>query len=127
MATITCNTDLVFESMTCYLCGTQWGMLERLVGRARQLGKDVVFYCPNGHGQCFTESECNRLRKEKESLTARLDQERASTRDLKAANARLVSDKQRLRNRAAHGVCPCCHRSFVNMAKHMKTKHPKFQ
>jgi hypothetical protein len=30
------------------------------------------------------------------------------------------------RKRAANGVCACCHRSFANVARHMKTQHPDF-
>lgn len=32
--------------------------------------------------------------------------------------------KTRLKNRAAAGVCPCCNRTFKQLAAHMKTKHP---
>jgi hypothetical protein len=32
----------------------------------------------------------------------------------------------RLRKRAKHGVCPCCKRTFQQLARHMKQKHPEF-
>jgi hypothetical protein len=25
-----------------------------------------------------------------------------------------------------HGVCPCCKRTFENLARHMKGQHPTF-
>lgn len=34
--------------------------------------------------------------------------------------------KEQLETRAANGVCPCCHRTFKQLARHMKTKHPDF-
>lgn len=33
---------------------------------------------------------------------------------------------QRTKNRVAKGVCPCCNRSFTNLAKHMAGQHPDF-
>jgi hypothetical protein len=27
-------------------------------------------------------------------------------------------------SRVSAGVCPCCNRTFQNVARHMKTKHP---
>lgn len=33
----------------------------------------------------------------------------------------------RLKNRAAHGVCPCCNRTFQQLARHMSAKHPDFK
>ena len=33
----------------------------------------------------------------------------------------------RARKRAANGVCPCCHRSFENVARHVAKQHPDFK
>jgi len=30
----------------------------------------------------------------------------------------------KLKKRVTNGVCPCCHRSFQNLRRHMATKHP---
>jgi hypothetical protein len=30
----------------------------------------------------------------------------------------------KLKKRIANGVCPCCHRTFTNVARHMKGQHP---
>jgi hypothetical protein len=32
-----------------------------------------------------------------------------------------------LKKRVANGVCPCCHRSFVALRRHIETKHPEFK
>ena len=55
---------------------------------------------------------------------------------LEKAQAEIVSEKRvktRYKNernailqRVAEGVCNCCNRKFVNVARHMKTKHPAF-
>lgn len=31
---------------------------------------------------------------------------------------------RRMRERIQNGLCPCCNRSFTNLARHMATKHP---
>jgi ssDNA-binding Zn-finger/Zn-ribbon topoisomerase 1 len=45
-----------------------------------------------------------------------LDQETA---ELAATRAKL----KRTERRVANGVCPHCHRSFVQLERHMRTKH----
>jgi hypothetical protein len=32
----------------------------------------------------------------------------------------------KIKNRVGHGVCPCCTRSFQNLARHMASEHPTF-
>lgn len=83
-------------------------------------------YCPNGHTWGWAKDGCERekLRRERDRLkqdAARLEDER------RAAIARAEQAEQankRLHKRASAGVCPCCNRTFTNMARHMKTKHP---
>lgn len=38
-------------------------------------------------------------------------------------NAR--NSHKKMRNRVKNGVCPCCNRTFQNLLKHMRTKHPE--
>ena len=42
---------------------------------------------------------------------------------LDETNRRMKAEKQL--KRVHNGVCPCCNRSFQNLQKHMKTKHPE--
>lgn len=35
--------------------------------------------------------------------------------------------KTRIKNRIAAGVCPCCNRTFKQLAAHMKNKHPDYK
>lgn len=30
------------------------------------------------------------------------------------------------KNRIGKGVCPCCNRTFVELARHIATKHPDY-
>jgi len=50
----------------------------------------------------------------------RIEMER---RRVSAARGRVTKIKRRVQ----HGVCPCCNRTFSNLASHMKTKHPEFE
>lgn len=121
-----------FEVATCCTCGTEWAMLQDVRNLRREDGKG--FYCPNGHAQFFTETEVIRLKKElerKESELTRTRNLRDSYRDQKDRAERQASAARgqvtKIKNRVHNGVCPCCNRTFQNLARHMKTKHPDFK
>lgn len=95
------------------------------------------FYCPNGHRQRYTgESDlekAERLRKEAErreservnSVQAQLNETRHA---LEVAKRQAAIEKGKLtrhRNRVNRGVCPCCTRTFQNLARHIETQHPE--
>jgi hypothetical protein len=119
------------ESMVCGECGVTFAVPATL--RAERISDGRTFYCPNGHPRVFRETTETRLRRE-------LDRERAARQraeELRSAalkeadhNAReWRKSKTRLRNlreRVKNGVCPCCKRSFVQLARHMATKHPNY-
>ena len=84
------------------------------------------FYCPAGHVRHFSESIETRLRRERDQLkqqAARLEEE-ASQERVRAERAERAT--KRLKKRASAGTCPCCQRTFSNMAEHMKHQHPQF-
>ena len=84
-------------------------------------------FCPNGHARGWRtgeeERERNALRLERDRLkqdAARLEDELvAERRRGEAAEKQLLQ----VRRRATAGVCQCCHRSFANVARHMRNKH----
>lgn len=98
------------------------------------------FYCPNGHGQSYCESTEQKLRaqlaqdaKTRERLETEIrhaNEEVARQRMYAAMSKRSASamrgEVTKIKNRAAAGVCPCCHRTISQMARHMATKHPDF-
>lgn len=124
-------TQLVTE--VCCTCGVSFAMPEML--RAKALADhDRWFYCPNGHSQHFTgktEEEKLRERLEREQaragrLASERDQLEAARRAQAARATRFKNDRDRERRRAAHGVCPCCGRTFKQLARHMASQHPGF-
>lgn len=115
----------------CGKCGIVFAMPESLRLECKKTGQG--WYCPNGHGRAYTESEAQRLQKQ-------LDRERRSREAYESSSneyqrqrdaARRSAAAQRgqntkLRKRAAAGVCPCCSRHFEKLQSHMETKHPEF-
>lgn len=128
MTTLTYIGRLVVN--TCW-CGIRHAVpeeLENFQQRQHNDGESVTsIYCPLGHSYVPSgKGEAQRLReklKREEERNARLisenDQLEASRRAQKAATTRA-------RQRAKNGVCPCCNRTFKQLARHMKSQHPDF-
>jgi predicted nucleotidyltransferase len=86
------------------------------------------FYCVAcGKPMIYSgESEEEKLRRLFHQEQQAHDQAKARARDAEARAVNLARTAMRLRRRAANGVCPCCKRSFKELAAHMKTKHPDY-
>lgn len=97
--------------------------------RKRDEGEnDLVIHCPLGHGYVLggREGRAERLEKQLAAERARHDQTRAE-RDQHERSLRAERGaKTKLKKRLAGGVCPCCQRTFENLGRHMKTKHPEY-
>jgi ATPase subunit of ABC transporter with duplicated ATPase domains len=118
------------EQTTCW-CGTPFALPAELLSAARKSAHTI--YCPHGHTVVWKETEADKLRRERDRLKqdqARLEdekrwaEERASMATVRAEKAERA--KKRLEKRASAGTCPCCSRTFSNMATHMKRQHPEF-
>jgi hypothetical protein len=109
---------------SCCNCGITFGIPEDhnrvLVDTKR------VFYCPNGHGQSYTgATEAEKLKKELEREKQRREMaEREAAMEAKRAK-KSEAELGRVKTRVHNGVCPCCNRTFQNLARHMATKHPE--
>lgn len=120
--------DLV--PLQCPVCGVRYGLDKRFheyrEKGGTQDGKPASWCCPNGHSLVIGESEADELRRERD----RLRQQLACKDDLIADQRnKIISSKgqiTKLQKRAKAGTCPCCNRTFTNMARHMQTKHPDF-
>lgn len=119
-----------YSEHQCPTCGVHYG-LDREFYAAQQAGKGHGWYCPNGHKLVIRESDAEKYRREAERLKqqiAQKDDEIAWQREQRKVSERQVAAAKgqitKLRKRANAGVCPCCNRTFTNMARHMKTKHP---
>lgn len=117
MSTIAYSGRLVVE--TCW-CGIVHAIPENLQRQAEEHGRQV--YCPLGHTWVITETVEKKLKREQERHAATKQLLRAEERSHSATRGQLT----KARKRAAAGVCPCCHRTFQNVQRHVKTKHPEF-
>ena len=119
----------------CCRCKSEMWLPQMLHDTAKHSSK-ISFYCPYGHEQIFAdgESETEKLRHERDRLkqeNAYLH-ERAETavkaeREAQKAIKNLREQRRIARQKEIAGVCPCCHRTFRQMALHMKNKHPDFR
>jgi hypothetical protein len=120
-----------FTQVKCCSCGLLFFVAESVVEAWRHQGNG--FYCPNGHSLTYGDSENKRLRRDLDAAKQREetirrqrdDQERLKNAALEAA-ADLERKARIAKKRAALGVCPCCHRTVSQMARHIKSKHPDF-
>ena len=123
---------LLLVELTCCNCFTHFAMDNDLYRRRNEQGG--TFYCPNGHGQHFTENQVEKLKKQNASLSKRVDWAEDSARrardeaeQVKRERTAIKGHLTRTRKRIANGICPCCSRSFANVARHIENKHPAFK
>jgi len=95
----------------------------------------ISFHCSYGHAQHFADEddEITKIRRERDRLKQqmaerddRIQRLIKLANDAEATTRKVKAEKAKLTKRASAGLCPCCNRSFANMAAHMKTKHPEF-
>lgn len=112
-------------------CGVTFAINDEY--RDRRVADKQGFYCPNGHTMTYGENEADRLRIAKRNLQKTVE---FLEEDIRIEQRRLANERKRhastkgqltkTRKRVANGVCPCCHRSFAQLQRHMTNKHPDF-
>lgn len=116
-----------YSLVRCYRqdCGLDFALPDSWVTARKR--DHAFWYCPNGHRQHWSgESDVERLERQLRGARARAtaaeDQREAAERSARAYKGVAT----RVRRRAAHGVCPCCTRTFADVARHMQSRHPDF-
>ena len=119
-------------TVDCCQCGLTFGVPEAW-NRARH-AKGDTFHCPNGHPLCFGKTTADELREKLASEKANADwwRGRADSADKRADHERSVANGYKgaltkVKKRVGNGVCPCCTRTFKDLARHMATQHPTFK
>jgi hypothetical protein len=122
--------SITLEKLTCGNCGIVFAVPSLWLQTKRTEGGE--FSCPNKCARIFRESENARLKKELEAKQRELVEQKCETlrqnqarEAAEASSIALSKSKERLARRVRNGVCPCCNRTFSNLAAHMKTKHPE--
>ena len=113
------ETVVTFEC--CANCGIPVAMTENQLRQFRESGNG--WFCVLGHTSVFTKSIAQQLR---EKLVE--SQDKIAHLETNLQNAQRLMDaetkkRQRLMKRVENGVCPHCHRTFQQLARHMKDKH----
>jgi hypothetical protein len=117
--TLTFTEQLIV--MQCW-CGIHHAVPEGMYDHQRRRhdegGPVNDIYCPLGHTHVPAGTP--------KYVTERQAREAAEARATSLADQLAATDREakRLARRARQGICPCCHRSFVNVKRHMDTQHP---
>lgn len=127
--TLTYAQSVKLEIFDCITCAVAFAIPETMAASLRR--NSGFFYCPNGHSQGWGESEADRLRKELEAKAKALTESKCTLAKIQETLIRVGEEKSKLdaelrrhKTRTKNGICPCCNRTFANLARHMKTKHP---
>lgn len=105
-------------------CNNSFALPKRTIDNLK--AKRKGWFCPHcGASRIFTgETE--------EQRRARLAEQRCASEEACRIEAETLAAQRgrqyrRIRERVQAGVCPCCNRTFQNLARHMATKHPKLK
>lgn len=112
------------DETDCCVCGVVFAIPARMLASASKNKGNI--YCPNGHSLTWKTSEAERLRDELAAEKKRKDAALARANEAEQRATKTQQQLTRLKKRAQAGACPCCHRTFANMQRHMTTKHPGY-
>lgn len=108
--------------MTCGECGIQFAVPESWRAEKQRTGNG--WFCPNGHSRVYSESDEKKARNALEEERKRHVSTLARLNEAEAAERKAKAEIKRMKSRASAGVCPCCNRTFQQLLRHMKIKHP---
>lgn len=121
---ISYNETVTMVTEICCNCGVPFGIPSNLRS-VLKADPNKSFYCPNGHGQHYSKSTEQVLREQMASdaqgYKGRIEE--LENQFLDEMNARKKAERKL--TRVHNGTCPCCNRHFMNLERHMKTKHPE--
>lgn len=111
-------------------CGINFAVQEDYLAARRR--DRATFYCPNGHGRWYPGKTDAQARKDAERDAANAAEEariaRAAATEATRELAKIKKAQAATKKRAQAALCPVdgCGRSFVQLSRHMHTKHPEF-
>lgn len=104
--------------------------------RTERLRDHERFYCSTcGKINYYTatsdledlEGRLNNAIDQRDTARANLQTQRKKTQHKQRQLAAQKGVTTRIKNRIGNGVCPCCKRTFTNLARHMKGQHPDYR
>ena len=113
--------DQTVVFLACYTCGLPVAITRSQMQQYDEHGASM--YCAMGHQTVRRESDNalleKKLRQAQDSL-ARVETDKVNLRGLLDAEEKRA---RKLLKRIEAGVCPHCHRTFQNVARHVGNKH----
>lgn len=127
------NHAVKMEVHDCPSCGMPYAAPAYFFERVQNGEEKSQWYCPRGHSIVFRENKVDTLKKQLEAANRSTEFERRlrervqGERDHAKAQARgFKGALTKTKNRISKGVCPCCNRTFENLARHMHNQHPEY-
>ncbi len=119
------TVTITLETMTCHSCGVAFAVDAALYRAYNERGQ--ALRCPNPRCSwpSFVPKELPAVALQKQldrASEARRWAEEALESERKSHSA-TKGKLTKITKRVAAGVCPCCNRTFANLARHMATKH----
>lgn len=126
------EVGISFYLKDCDACGMHFAIPSDIERRCAD--EKRAWWCPGcGHRWYYGLTTTEKLRKELEQKDLAIEAERRMKENARAqrdAAQRSLNSQRgattKLKNRIKNGLCPCCRRSFTDLQRHMKTKHPKW-
>jgi len=122
------NRNVQLHIDDCCVCGVVHAIPQVMWENCNRNGG--YWYCPNGHhigwDKKDSKSVNDKLRSEIAQLQSSVAYERNRVESEKRKTAAAKGSLTKMVKRIENGVCPCCHRSFQNLKRHIANKHPRF-
>lgn len=133
MSALPVQVAVTIVPIACGECGLHFGIDSTYLDRLKE--KHETFYCPKGHSRWFPpgSSDNEKLQKQLEAKERaaelerqKFERERRLREHYKRSAQTYRGHLTRVRKRVGNGVCPCCGRTFKQLAEHMQSKHPEY-
>lgn len=118
-------TNVQIKAIWCSTCGIAYGLPDGYAKARREDGK--TWRCPNGCAQVYRKTDADTLREQLDAARSLASREADRRRLAESQRAAARGHVTRLRKRIGNGVCPCCNRSFSDLAQHIAGQHPDFR
>lgn len=119
-------TSADLSTITCGKCGGIYAISERF--RQQKEEHSGYWNCP--YCDCswgYGTSTVDKLKQELDMERKRKEWAQTDAKNERRRRIALKGQVTKIKNRVGNGICPCCNRSFHNLARHMSSKHPDFK
>lgn len=117
------SVTITLTEINCGECGGTYAINERY--RKQKYDNSGTWHCPYCDVSWgYVEGEVARLQKRVENETKKREWAEQDAKNERAEAERQRKSAARLKRRVNAGVCPHCHRTVNQMARHIETKHP---